>query len=281
MCNFQEWLNNRDKNYYNEIYDVQFDPAKQAGQSSGNPVFTRYTRPGETKLPKWMADKGYTSTMTYDTQIRNTKSFEVKENQGDKSVTISGNITLERDLEDQITGKQDFGRNVARIGGEQLLQKKDLNDRFENGKIVYKNAVIFLHDKFGQLKALLNFYLVRGGYEKAKIIAVSDALGYIDKIFKEYGSVNNFRKYAETMITKSIKSVCRDLGLIYDEKTYTVTKNTTGEKMARTERGPSRHQSGVGTYTAQGDKKYASDYRVNKDGYHQFKPIGFMDRSSR
>ena len=275
MFNFQEWLHNRDKNFHNEVYDVPFDPAMTAGRG-GNPVFSRYTGPDETPLPKWMADKGYTSTVT---PAWYTPSFEVKEVTSDGSVVISYTDMLKRDLEDQIELKRGTGRNVARIGGEQLLQKNDPNDPRELGSMVSKNAVIFLHDKFGQLKGLLNFYLLRQGYEKAKVKAVPDILSYIDD---NYGQVRNFKQYAERIINMSIKSICRDLGLIYDEKNYTVRKNTTGEKMARTERGPSRHQSGIRSHTPWGDKKYVSDYRVDRSnpGTMYSQPIGYIDRSS-
>lgn len=267
---FSEWLENKQAKV-DEIYgSTIFDPAKQAGYDSGNPLFSRYTKPGETKLPGWMAAKGYTSTMQPDNAL-NIKSFEVEENQSDKSITISGTTQLERDLADQITGKPDFGRNVARIGGEQLMQKKDPNDRWEVGKEVYKNAVIFLHDKFGQLKALLDFYLVRKGYEKANLVVVPNTLRYIDKLFKQYNaSVPNFMNYAKTMIIKSIKSVCRDLGLFYDENTNTVTKNTTGAKMAKTAKGSPRHESGVRSYTG---GKIQSSHREKNYG----SPIGFLD----
>jgi len=251
MYNFSEWLNNRDKNFYNEIYDVPFNPAMTAGRG-GNPVFSRYTGPGETKLPKWMADKGYTSTNRPDNAIF-IPAFKVTENEIDKSITISGTKSLQDDLDDQIIG----GHNVARIGGEQLLQKKDPNDENEVGDIVYKNAVIFLHDNFGQLKALLSNYLIKNRYEKANLVVVPKVLNYIDSLSKY---VPNFRQYAERIINMSIKSVCRDLGLIYDAENYAVTKNTTGKKMPRTERGPSRHESGISTYTG---GNIPSDYRTN------------------
>ena len=66
-----------------------------------------------------MADKGYTSTNRPDNAIF-IPAFKVTENEIDKSITISGTKSLQDDLDDQIIG----GHNVARIGGEQLLQKK-------------------------------------------------------------------------------------------------------------------------------------------------------------